>query len=283
MRYFQSVNALTSLDKVMNLTTDYDNNSQYLHRPSLKGYIQFKKVNFTFEEENNPVLHDISFKIQPGERVAIIGRVGSGKSTIAKLVLKLYTPSTGSILVDGTDYLQINPADLRQQIGYVPQDVSLFYGSIRDNITIGSPFVDDKALVRACNIAGVGSFTNNHPQGLDRQVGEKGSELSGGQRQAVAIARALLNNPNIILLDEPTTSMDDNSERLFKAQFEKSLTKANTLLMITHKFSMLSLVNRIIVVDDGIIVADGPKEAVISALKSGMAVAKSEGASQNDQ
>ncbi|WP_367605545.1 type I secretion system permease/ATPase [Legionella sp. W05-934-2] len=282
MRYFQSVNALNSLDKVMNLSTDYDNNSQYLHRPNLTGNISFKKVNFSFKEDENPVLHDITFGVHAGEKVAIIGRVGSGKSTIAKLILKLYTPTAGSILIDGTDYIQINPADLRQQIAYVPQDVSLFYGTIRDNITIGSPFVDDKELIRACNIAGIGSFTNQHPQGLDRQVGEKGSELSGGQRQAVAIARALLNDPKIIVFDEPTTSMDDNSERIFKAQLKTCLTKNHTMVMITHKYSMLSLVDRIIVVDDGRIVADGPKDAVISALKSGMAIAKGEESDKHD-
>ncbi|MDX1836858.1 type I secretion system permease/ATPase [Legionella taurinensis] len=272
-RYYQSVNALKSLNRIMQLPVDAEETVRYLNRPVLQGDIEFKQVSFSYDD-TNAVLKRINFKITPGERVAIIGRVGSGKSTLARLILKLYLPTEGTILLDGTDYRQINPDDLRQQIGYVPQDVSLFYGSVRENIIIGAPFIDDAALIQAANIAGVGAFTNKHPNGFDRQVGEKGSELSGGQRQAVAIARALLRDPNILLLDEPTSAMDDNSERRLKKALDNHLSKNHTLLLVTHKLSMLELVDRLIVLDDGFLIADGPKESVLAALKAGMPIDK---------
>ncbi|CZK95361.1 type I secretion system permease/ATPase [Legionella pneumophila] len=273
-RYFQSVNALDSLNKIMQLETDTTEETRYLHRPSLKGAVEFKQVSFHYKEDETKVLQNLNFKINAGERVAIIGRVGSGKSTLGKLILKLYVPNEGTILLDGTDYKQINPDDLRQQIGYVPQDIVLFYGSIRDNICVGAPFINDSALLEAAEIAGVTSFTNNHPKGFDRQVGEKGAELSGGQRQSVALARALIMSPNILLLDEPTSAMDDNNEKQIKKNLNEYLSDNRTLILITHKISMLELVNRIIVLENGKIIADGNKEAVLSALRTGVTVRK---------
>ncbi|MFO2644271.1 type I secretion system permease/ATPase [Legionella pneumophila serogroup 8] len=273
-RYFQSVNALDSLNKIMQLETDTTEETRYLHRPSLKGAVEFKQVSFHYKEDETKVLQNLNFKINAGERVAIIGRVGSGKSTLGKLILKLYVPNEGTILLDGTDYKQINPDDLRQQIGYVPHDIVLFYGSIRDNICVGAPFINDSALLEAAEIAGVTSFTNNHPKGFDRQVGEKGAELSGGQRQSVALARALIMSPNILLLDEPTSAMDDNNEKQIKKNLNEYLSDNRTLILITHKISMLELVNRIIVLENGKIIADGNKEAVLSALRTGVTVRK---------
>lgn len=273
-RYFQSVNALESLNKVMQLDTDITDDIRYLHRPALKGEIEFKQVSFHYMDDEINVLQNLNFKINVGERVAIIGRVGSGKSTLGKVILKLYIPSEGTVLIDGTDYKQINPDDLRQQIGYVPQDVVLFYGSIRDNICIGAPFINDAALLKAAEIAGVTSFTNNHPKGFDRQVGEKGAELSGGQRQSVALARALVMSPNIILLDEPTSAMDDSNEKQIKNRLNNYLSDNHTLILITHKISMLELVNRIIVLENGKVIADGSKEAVLNALRTGVTVRK---------
>ncbi|KTD20084.1 toxin secretion ATP binding protein [Legionella lansingensis] len=274
-RYYQSVNALKSLNLIMQLPMDVNEATQYLHRPILQGNIEFRQVSFTYPGSPNAVLKNISLKIKAGEKVAIIGRVGSGKSTLARLILKLYSPTEGIILLDGTDYRQINPDDLRQQIGYVPQDVSLLYGSVRENIIIGAPFIDDTSLIRAANIAGVGTFINNHPDGFDRQVGEKGGDLSGGQRQSVAIARALLCDPKILLFDEPTSAMDDNNERRFKQQLLGHMTPQHTLLLVTHKISMLELVERIVVLDEGKVVADGAKESVLSALRAGMTVERS--------
>lgn len=273
-RYFQSMNALESLNKIMQLETDVNEETRFLHRPALKGDIEFRQVCFHYKDEEINAIDKINFKIKVGERVAIIGRVGSGKSTIGKLILKLYKPTEGTILLDGTDYKQINPDDLRQQIGYVPQDVVLFYGSVRDNICVGAPFIHDDYLLKAAEIAGVTQFTNNHPKGFDRQVGEKGAELSGGQRQAIAVARALIQKPNILLLDEPTSAMDDNNERQIKKHLQEYLSDKHTLILITHKISMLELVDRIIVLENGRIIADGSKESVLNALKSGMTVRK---------
>lgn len=273
-RYFQSMNALESLNSIMQLDTDVSDETRFLHRPTLKGDIEFKQVSFHYRDDEINVLENINFKIKVGERVAIIGRVGSGKSTIGKLLLKLYVPTEGTILVDGTDYKQINPDDLRQQIGYVPQDVILFYGSVRDNICVGAPFIQDSALLKASEIAGVTQFTDNHPKGFDRQVGEKGAELSGGQRQCVAVARSLIMNPKVLLLDEPTSAMDDNSERQIKKRLHDYLTENHTLILITHKLSMLELVNRIIVLENGKVIADGAKDSVLNALKAGVTLRK---------
>jgi ATP-binding cassette subfamily C protein LapB len=254
----------------MHMPTDVDENSHYLHRPVIKGNIAFQHVTFQYQSNTLPILKKINFQIRSGEKVAIIGRVGSGKTTIAKLILRLYEPTDGTILIDGTDYRQINPDDLRDQIGFVSQDVSLFYGSVRDNITIGTPFVDDATLLNVANISGVDNITSKHPDGFDRQIGEKGAELSGGQRQSIAIARALIKRPQLLVLDEPTSAMDDTSEKRFKQHLLNYLTPTHTLVLVTHKLSMLELVDRIIVIDEGNIVADGDKESVLHALRAGL-------------
>jgi ATP-binding cassette subfamily C protein LapB len=271
-RYYQSVNALKSINNIMQLPTEVSEETRYLHRPNLKGNIQFKNVDFKYSEDGVEILSNINLNIKAGERVAIIGRIGSGKSTIAKLILGLYQPTKGSIYVDSTDHNQINPVDLRSQIGYVSQDIVLFYGSIKDNIVLGASHIDDNSVLKAADIAAVSQFTNKHPAGLDMQVGERGSNLSGGQRQTVAIARALVTSPNILIFDEPSTSMDDNTEALIRKNLEAYLDESKTLLLITQKASMLSLVDRIIVVEGGRILADGPKESVLKALKSGVKI-----------
>jgi ATP-binding cassette subfamily C protein LapB len=252
----------------MQLKTDIDDTENYLHRPELQGNVEFRQVEFNYADEKVAALKLVSFKIRSGEKVAIIGRVGSGKSTIARLILRLYEPTKGNIFLDDTDYRQINPDDLRQQIGYVPQDITLFYGSLKDNITIGAPFVTDKELITAAEVAGVQQFTKHHPDGFDRQVGEKGHALSGGQRQSVALARALLLHPHLLLLDEPTSAMDDSNERLIKQNLKNYLGPEDTLILITHKMSMLELVDRIIVMDDGKVFADGNKESVLNMLRA---------------
>jgi ATP-binding cassette subfamily C protein LapB len=210
----------------------------------------------------------VSAFVGAGERVGIDGRVGSGKSTLARLVTGLYRPTEGAVLVDGTDIRQIDPAELRRQIGYVPQDAHLVFGSVKDNILIGAPFADDEALLRASAVAGVDDFVKSKPHGYDMQVGEQGRYLSGGQRAAVAIARALVADPPVLLLDEPTGSMDSTSEQRFKARLLEML-QGRTLILITHRGSMLSLVDRLIVMDQGRLVADGPRDKVIAELQAG--------------
>jgi ATP-binding cassette, subfamily C, bacterial LapB len=217
------------------------------------------------------VLDGLSLRIEPGEKVAFIGRVGSGKSTLLRLVMGLYQPQEpggGAVLLDGIDVRQLDPADVRRNIGHVSQDVTLFHGSLRENIAFGLPHADDAAIVAAAEIAGLTEFVQRHPKGFDLPVGERGELLSGGQRQAVGIARAVLHNAPILLLDEPTSAMDFSTE----AQITKSLgafAHGKTVLLVTHRTSLLALVNRVIVIDNGRVVADGPRERIMEALQSG--------------
>jgi len=266
--YEQSLKALKTLDEIMALPEEYDGERRYIHRPELQGGIAFKEVDFTYPSTEYGALHTLSFRLQAGEKVALIGRIGSGKSSIQKLLLGLYRPTQGAIELDGIDMSQIAPSDLRRSIGYVPQDVMLFAGTVRDNITIGMPHASDEQILQAARLAGVEAFVNKHPLGFDMPVGERGSALSGGQRQAVALARALLHNPPILIFDEPSNSMDNASEDALRRQL-KSVIGRKTLLMVTHKMSLLDLVDRLIVIESGRILADGPKDSVLEALKQG--------------
>ena len=246
----------------------------FVHRPKIRGEIEFRNVTFSYPGQQTPALSSISFKLGAGERVGLIGRIGSGKSTIEKLVLGLYKPTSGSILIDGVDINQIDPAVLRKSIGYVPQDVVLFYGTVKENILFSAPYADDAAMLRAAEIAGVTEFVHPSAQGFDLRIGERGEGLSGGQRQTVAVARALLLDPPVLIMDEPTNALDNRSEETFKGKLEKTLP-GKTFLLVTHRASLLSLVPRLIVLDGGRIVADGPKEQVMQALSGGkISVAK---------
>lgn len=267
-RYHQAKTSLASLDEMMSLPVEREPGKKYLHRPSFKGSIEFKNISFSYPNQSIKALENISFKIKAGERVGFIGRIGSGKSTIEKLMMGLYEAQDGSILIDNTDLRQIDPSDLRRQIGYVAQDISLMYGSVKDNITMGSGYVNDSLVLHASEIAGVTNFVNKHPDGFDLQVGERGSALSGGQRQSIAVAQALLLSPPIYIMDEPTNSMDNSTESEFKKRFSNELIN-QTLIIVTHKTSLLSLVDRLIVMDGAKIVADGPKKEVLQALKQG--------------
>jgi ATP-binding cassette subfamily C protein LapB len=210
----------------------------------------------------------MSFRIKPGEKVALIGRVGSGKSTMQRLMMGLYQPSAGAVLVDGIDLRQIDPADLRRNMGYVSQDVLLFFGTLRDNIAFGMPYADDAAVVAAAETAGLADFVNRHPAGFDQVVGERGESLSGGQRQGVGIARAVLHDAPILLLDEPTSAMDFSTEAAITNRLS-AFARHKTVVLVTHRTSLLSMVERVIVVDSGRIVADGPRDRIMEALQSG--------------
>lgn len=268
IQYEQSAKALKTLNEIMELPVERDEDTHFVHRAKLDGNLEFKGVSFNYPGVEYAALQKVSFKVKAGERVAMIGRIGSGKTTIEKLLLGLYQPSDGSILLDGVDINQIDPVDLRRNTGYVPQDVMLFAGSVRDNILIGSPRASDADMLKAARLAGVEQFVNLHPMGFDMPVGERGQALSGGQKQAIAIARALLHEPNMLIMDEPSNSMDNATEEQFKRQLTQVI-EGRTLLMVTHKMSLLSLVDRLIVVDQGQIVADGPKDTVLEALKQG--------------
>ena len=267
-RYHHARAALDGINRMMALPVEREPGKNFVRRPSFRGAVEFKDVSFSYPAQPVAALQNISFRIEAGERVGIIGRIGSGKTTIEKLILGLYQSTSGSVWVDGVDLQQIDPADLRKNIAYVSQDPMLFYGTLRDNIAFGAPYVDDLAMLDAAEIAGVTEFANRHPLGFDMPVGERGEGLSGGQRQTVAIARALLLDPPLLLLDEPSNSLDNRSEENLKTKLAERL-EGKTLILVTHRASMLSLVNRLMVVDGGRIIADGPKEQVLEALSGG--------------
>ena len=267
-QYHNAVTSLTSLDEVMQRPVERPVDSKFLSRPVFNGDIEFREVSFSYPGSEQKALNKVSFKIRAGEHVAILGRMGSGKSTIHKLILGLYQPTEGAILIDGIDARQIDPAELRRCIGYVQQDTQLFYGSMRDNLTMAAPHVDDATVIAAAAIGGVNDFVNAHPNGFDMLVGERGETLSGGQRQSVGVARAFINNPSIVLLDEPTSAMDHSGEEAIRLRLAEN-TQNKTVVLISHRSSLYELVNRIIVIDAGKIVADGVKDQVIDALRSG--------------
>jgi ATP-binding cassette subfamily C protein LapB len=268
MQYQGARTALESLEGIMQRPVERPQGTTFIHRRELQGEIEFRNVKFSYPNTKESALNGVSFVIKPGERVALMGKVGSGKTTLQKLIMGLYQPSEGAVLLDGIDLRQLDPADVRRNTSYVSQDVTLFYGSLRDNICLGLPYAEDQAVVSAAEIAGLKEFVNRHPQGFDMQVGERGELLSGGQRQSVGIARAVLHNSPILLLDEPTSAMDFSTEAHLTARLA-DYAKGKTVVLITHRTSMLSFVDRIIVIDNGKIVADGPRESTLQALASG--------------
>ncbi len=272
-RYNQAQSALENLEDIMQLPDE--NLERYMHRDHFDGAVSFSDVSFSYPGSEQQVLKNLNLSIKAKEKVAIIGKIGAGKTSLEKLLLGFYLPQQGAIRLDGVDLNQISPADIRQKIGCLPQDINLFFGSIRENITLGVPHIEDELIFRAADLAGVTQFTDIDPQGLDRQVGERGLYLSGGQRQAVALARALLFNPPVLVLDEPTSSMDAYSENLVKQRLAK-VAEDKTFILITHKMSMLDLADRIIVLERGRVVADGPKTEVLELLRSGKVRAPSE-------
>jgi ATP-binding cassette subfamily C protein LapB len=268
MQYQGARTALQALEKVMAQPVERPPGANFVQRPALRGEIEFRKVSFKYPGRDDTALDGLSFRIAPGERVAFIGRVGSGKSTIQRLVQGLYQPTDGSVLIDGIDLRQLDPADLRRNVASVAQDVTLFYGSLRENICFGVPHAEDSTVVHAAEISGMADLVNRHPKGYDMPVGERGEALSGGQRQSVGIARAVLHNAPVLLLDEPTSAMDYSTEAQITQQLS-TFAQGKTVLLVTHRTSMLSMVQRVIVVDQGKVVADGPRDRIMEALQSG--------------
>ena len=253
-----------SLNELMKQPVEHDKDSPFLNRGRLKGEIEFKDVSFAYPGQEGKALDHVSFKVQAGERVAIVGRVGSGKTTVSKLITKLFVPDSGSVLIDGVDILQLDPAEIRENIGMVSQEPWLIAGSIEQNILLGSPDATTEDLLWAGKLCGVSNFTDEHPKGYKMLVGERGEGLSGGQRQSVTIARALVKKPPIFLFDEPTSAMDARSERALIENLKEHRFEG-TMIVITHRTSLLALVDRVLVVDNGKIVGEGSVEAFLNA------------------
>lgn len=266
-RMHQSNESLRQLNELMKKDVERPSGKHFISMPSVEGKVEFRDVLFHYPEQTVPALNNLSFTLEPGEHVGVIGAVGSGKTTIERLLINLYQPDSGSVQLDGTDVRQIDPGDLRRNVGAVQQSPQLFYGSVRENITMGHEMAPDRAVLRAAELAGVTEFLKESQAGLDTQVGERGEALSGGQRQAVAIARALLYDPPVLILDEPTASMDPASENRLRKRLHH-VTEGRTTLLITHKGSMLTLVDKLILLDRGRLIAFGPKDEVIRKLQA---------------
>lgn len=261
-RLHQSLTALEELNAIMDLPEEREPGKRYLARPDIKGTIEFKNVTFAYPGSEINALNNVSFKVEPNERVAIIGASGSGKTTLMRLIGSLYEPDEGAVAMDGCDLRQMEPADGRKATGMLMQEVLLFDGTIRDNIAMGVPHASDEMVLSASTTAGVHDFVRHLPSGYDWQVGERGQFLSGGQRQAVGLARAILREPPILCLDEPTSMMDVATERKVMKRLAK-LMAGKTLLLVTHRRSLMELVDRVIVLDRGRILADGPKDKIL--------------------
>lgn len=261
----QTRTAYKALDDIMKLPVERPEGKKFVRRERFEGKIEFKNVSFAYPESTKNALGNISFTINAGERVGILGRNGSGKTTVEKLILGLYAPDSGSVLIDGIDINQIDPVDLRKNIGYVPQDVILFQGTVRENIVYKAPYADDETILKAAKVGGVDEFVDGHPLGFDMPVLERGDGVSGGQRQSIAIARAFLVDAPIMLLDEPTNSLDNTSEGRIKHLLHEVI-KEKTTLLVTHKMSLLELVDRLIVIENGHVLLDGKKEDILAQL-----------------
>jgi ATP-binding cassette, subfamily C, bacterial LapB len=262
----QTFSALKSIDRIMALERERSPERNYVARRIEKGTIGFENVTFTYPNAPGKALDKVSFKIEGGERVGIIGRIGSGKTTVGRLLLSFYEAQEGRILVDGVDSRQYDPADLRAGIGFAMQDTDLFFGKLRDNITLGYPAASDEEVLTAARLAGVESFVAGHPMGYDMPISEGGRSLSGGQKQAIGLARVLIRKPKILFLDEPTAHFDVRSETEFLERL-KALDSQMTIIISTHRLSLLNMVDRLLLFDNGRLVADGPRDKVLSLLQ----------------
>lgn len=265
-RLQQSRRALKGLNQIMDLPVERSaDDSQYISVESFVPRVVAHDVQFKYSENAQSVIQGLNFSIEPGERIGVLGRIGSGKSTLLRMLMGLYYPTEGRIDMSGIDLRQLDPYDLRMNTGYVPQNPTLLYGTIRSNLRAGCPWVNDSFLLKALERAGLVDFVNGLPEGLEYAISEGGNTLSGGQRQALAMARALVEEPDFLVFDEPTSAMDLSSEKQLLVCLKSYLDerRERTLVIATHKRSVLSLVDRVIVLDKGKIIADGPRDEVL--------------------
>jgi len=266
--YEDTKTSYETLNDIISQPSERPAGKKFVQRPDFSGHIEFVDVTFSYPDTDVPALKNVSFVIEPGEHVAIIGRIGCGKSTIQKLIFGLYEPDSGQVLVDGIDIKQIDPADLRKNMSYVSQDIMLFRGTVKDNITFRATHASDGAMIRAAQISGTAEFIKKHPRGYEMPIGERGMGLSGGQRQSIGIARAFLLSTPIMLMDEPSNSMDQITEARLLENLDDAL-KGVTSLMVTQKMTLLKIVDRVIVMNDGKIFIDAPKAQALKQLQGG--------------
>lgn len=279
-RLRQTLHSFKILNDVMSTETERKPGRTYINKRIASGAVEFKGVDFRYPGAEDDSLRNVSFKITPGETIGLIGRVGSGKSTIGRLTSGLYYPTNGVVLIDGTDTRQFDPSDLRANVGFLSQDNVLFSGSVRENISAGDPFADDDALIEAARIAGVEEFIAQHPLGYDLPVGEGGRFLSGGQKQSVALARTLLRKPRVLFLDEPSSHLDLASERRLISRLKEFNSPDTTVIISTHRMSLVELTDRLITLEQGRLALDGPRQEVLKKLQElGAATAAGQGTS----
>jgi ATP-binding cassette subfamily C protein LapB len=266
-RFRQATLSLRILDQVMEQPEDRPSTVGFVNREIKEGGFSFQDVSFQYPGTDNPVINKLSLTVAPGERVGIIGRIGSGKTTLGRLLDGLFVPTEGRVLIDGVDIRQYHMSEVRSAVAVAGQSSDLFSGTVKENLLIGRSDATDEELLEVARMTGVEEFVSRHPRGFDMPVGERGSNLSSGQKQAMTIARLLLTKPKIVFLDEPSGAMDLASERHLINRLSTAFDKNTTLLVATHRFTMLDIVDRLIVLDKGRVVADGPKKQVIEAMQ----------------
>jgi ATP-binding cassette subfamily C protein LapB len=261
-RMNSALSAYRALDELLGGTSDEEARADAVERKTINGDVEFRNVSFTYEAQPEPILNEINFKIDAGERLAVVGRIGSGKTTLLRLLCGLNPPDKGAVLVDNADIRHIRPDDVRRNIGVVMQNPVLFSGSIRDNILMGNPDASDEDLVEVARLSGVEGFVGMLPGGFDFPLSERGRELSVGMRQSVAIARALIGKPNILLMDEPTAALDAQAEANMVNSLDLA-TKGITTIFVTHRWALLQIADKVLALESGRVAAFGPRDEVM--------------------
>ena len=267
-RIVQASKTLEPIRTVLNTPMERAGDGGFSINRTIRGNVDVLNVSYTYPGAHAPSLSDVTLTIRPGERIGIIGRVGSGKSTLLRLIVRLLDTTQGAIRIDGSDIRQFSPREIRRNFAYMKQDTGLFDDTLRANLFFGVEKPNPALIEEALAISGVAAFAGRSPEGFGLRVGPRGERLSGGERQAVGLARAMIGNPTMLLLDEPTASMDNTTERQIINGLQQWL-QGRTLIMATHRAAMLDLVDRVILMHEGKIVADGPKEQVLKKLQAG--------------